>query len=339
MNYLIEIEKNLFKIIFKDEFYNSLRDILKYIFTKPEQELPEVIKDMFQDVSGKNGKISSYIKKILGIRLVWIAFLLYDEINNRFQILGTCVNLKGKAKERHDLVRDFILSPQFREIGITEILTDIILKNPEGIYRTKWGKKFIITEIFEFEHLKFTEKFKVEQDNSFKESMEKLKKWVKEQVEKKDKDIILNDFYNKLSENIKEIINNFNNLGDLGKGKDINDISRGFLGSYIWNRLLDDKWKYIYYIPAIYTKGSTTSGVVVAFNKLLCSKKLFLLLSEIISRIFSPLHIFISHHNQKIYALRSAVAAIMARNMSHNIGSHVLNYLSNPEEVDNLWVI
>ncbi len=39
------------------------------------------------------------------------------------------------------------------------------------------------------------------------------------------------------------------------------------------------------------------------------------------------------------HALRSAVAAIMARNMSHNIGSHVLNYLSNPEELDKIWVI
>ena len=40
-----------------------------------------------------------------------------------------------------------------------------------------------------------------------------------------------------------------------------------------------------------------------------------------------------------IHALRSAIAAIMSRNMSHNIGSHVLNYLSNPEELDNLWII
>lgn len=41
----------------------------------------------------------------------------------------------------------------------------------------------------------------------------------------------------------------------------------------------------------------------------------------------------------KKHALRSAVGAIMARNMSHNIGSHVLNYLSNPEELDKLWII
>jgi hypothetical protein len=39
------------------------------------------------------------------------------------------------------------------------------------------------------------------------------------------------------------------------------------------------------------------------------------------------------------HALRSAIAAIMSRNMSHNIGSHVLNYLSNPEELDSLWII
>jgi hypothetical protein len=37
--------------------------------------------------------------------------------------------------------------------------------------------------------------------------------------------------------------------------------------------------------------------------------------------------------------LKASVAAIMARNMSHNIGSHVLNYLSNPEEVNDLWMI
>lgn len=37
-------------------------------------------------------------------------------------------------------------------------------------------------------------------------------------------------------------------------------------------------------------------------------------------------------------SLRSAVAAIMARNMSHNIGSHVLAYLSDEDEVRNLWI-
>jgi len=47
----------------------------------------------------------------------------------------------------------------------------------------------------------------------------------------------------------------------------------------------------------------------------------------------------IERENALSHALRSAVAAIMARNMSHNIGSHVLNYLSNPEELDNLWII
>jgi len=37
--------------------------------------------------------------------------------------------------------------------------------------------------------------------------------------------------------------------------------------------------------------------------------------------------------------LKASVAAIMARNMSHNIGSHVLNYLSNSQEVNDLWIM
>ena len=59
-------------------------------------------------------------------------------------------------------------------------------------------------------------------------------------------------------------------------------------------------------------------------------------------RLFSKIEgYYLDHYKRKQveYALRSAVAAIMARNMSHNIGSHVLNYLSNPEELDNLWII
>jgi len=43
----------------------------------------------------------------------------------------------------------------------------------------------------------------------------------------------------------------------------------------------------------------------------------------------------IIHSNTHRHALRSAVAAIMSRNMSHNIGSHVLNYLSNPDYFEN----
>lgn len=55
--------------------------------------------------------------------------------------------------------------------------------------------------------------------------------------------------------------------------------------------------------------------------------------------IFHEITIYELKILEEEYSLRSAVAAIMARNMSHNIGSHVLNYLSNPEELDNLWVI
>ena len=44
------------------------------------------------------------------------------------------------------------------------------------------------------------------------------------------------------------------------------------------------------------------------------------------------------HEEALKHALCSAVSAIMSRNMSHNIGSHVLNYLSDPEVLDEIWV-
>ena len=67
--------------------------------------------------------------------------------------------------------------------------------------------------------------------------------------------------------------------------------------------------------------------------------QLMSLLYEVFSIALTHIQEPIWEHIRYIYALRSAVAAIMARNMSHNIGSHVLNYLSNPEELDDLWII
>jgi len=78
--------------------------------------------------------------------------------------------------------------------------------------------------------------------------------------------------------------------------------------------------------------------VGLSYNPTLPDDKLKLLIIYHISTTVEDIFYDFQKINKK-HALRSAVAAIMARNMSHNIGSHVLNYLSNPEEFDNLWVI
>ena len=84
------------------------------------------------------------------------------------------------------------------------------------------------------------------------------------------------------------------------------------------------------YIP-VYWKDKIFFDVLIGFSNLQTVpqnhisfmwnlEKLFVVL---FNKIHVILRILISRH----YALRSAIAAIMSRNMSHNIGSHVLAYL------------
>jgi len=44
--------------------------------------------------------------------------------------------------------------------------------------------------------------------------------------------------------------------------------------------------------------------------------------------IMAPFHLWEIDEQRRMFSLRSAIAAIMSRNMSHNIGSHVLWHLS-----------
>jgi len=105
--------------------------------------------------------------------------------------------------------------------------------------------------------------------------------------------------------------------------------------------LQQEEIKEIVYIPArgfiFHNKEMVSGGITIWVTKdtNYCLEKV-LIVETIWSRRVS---IWDWARKSQSHALRSAVAAIMARNMSHNIGSHVLNYLSNPEELDNLWII
>ena len=100
-------------------------------------------------------------------------------------------------------------------------------------------------------------------------------------------------------------------------------------------------WEYIYFIPASEYMSRTYKGFGIWF---LFSEEPFSLfwirsLYKLFNSYFLKIGIEDWSADAVKHALRSAVAAIMARNVSHNIGSHVLHYLSNPEELDNLWII
>jgi hypothetical protein len=131
-------------------------------------------------------------------------------------------------------------------------------------------------------------------------------------------------------------------LGDIKKeinnlyGIDIPDeIGASLINYYFWISVAfsSDDFKHVIYIP-VYSGYLIPYSISIGITEWLGSSFIRNFKSFISSIVLPILEKQIQSH-----ALRSAVAAIMSRNMSHNIGSHVLNYLSNPEELDSLWII
>lgn len=139
-----------------------------------------------------------------------------------------------------------------------------------------------------------------------------------------------------------QCINNYYEKADFNN---LITIALGFLGKYKYGESEIDLFKSLsFIIKPTYKIGKkeVTSGGLVVFWKELCLKQIIEKEEEIWKMVSPYIYTKTIDDLRKLslsYALRSAVAAIMARNMSHNIGSHVLNYLSNPEELDKLWVI
>ena len=120
-------------------------------------------------------------------------------------------------------------------------------------------------------------------------------------------------------------------------------VKTGFQGylkavsKYLLNNSLDINYGYICGIEGP-TESDRVIGAFVGFTKSDIKDQIDII-KTYLKGIMCDYHFRELDEIKTSHALRSAVAAIMARNMSHNIGSHVLNYLSNPEELDKLWII
>jgi hypothetical protein len=124
-----------------------------------------------------------------------------------------------------------------------------------------------------------------------------------------------------------------------------------FVKIMLLHSLIIAKWDTAVYIPAISLLSNSylsLGGFVIFENNgtredlKKCLEERINVLQTVINLKFRELGIVEYARRVKyeinLHGLRSAVAAIMSRNMSHNIGSHVLNYLSNPDEIDDLWI-
>ena len=86
------------------------------------------------------------------------------------------------------------------------------------------------------------------------------------------------------------------------------------------------KWPYQYYIPSPMLSNTPVGGIVVGTKEPIDEKEL-LYLEDIALKV--TVNINFLEHKEKIlqHSRLTAISAIMGRNMSHNIGSHVLSSL------------
>jgi hypothetical protein len=83
---------------------------------------------------------------------------------------------------------------------------------------------------------------------------------------------------------------------------------------------------HIYYIPSLfYPRGSGTGiGGLILHSKISISHTTLLKFQTILDSMLSKIGVFYLFENYFHQSVRSAISSIMARNMSHNMGSHVM---------------
>jgi len=278
----------------------------------------------------------------------WVGFLLWDDFQKTFRILYNYSledpNNYIKAG-RYNFISRFVVSPQFKENNFSEPMTDILFSNETTVKQTlifSWERHHqdelesipeeIRPVLISFDELG---------GDRWKPELDRLNEFVDEKYG--DEENIKANFnimaqmISALAEKIME------EEGDNGiVTRATREICERFVphGSRIkfeplaicrillLNRLFDSNWKHLYYVPARFLRGVAVSGVVCAFRELLKPEE-YIVLTQIVNRIFSLFHFGFFIQQMHLFALRSATAAIMARNKSHIHGSHIEHGLRN----------
>lgn len=123
-------------------------------------------------------------------------------------------------------------------------------------------------------------------------------------------------------------------------GEDV-DVFKNIIRVLLVNLWAVDGLRYLYFIPIPFLEGKRIGHMVVSSTKILDKKEMdkyvglsFVMMNSLVQRNVSAI---LSARNFR-ESLKSAMSAIMSRNMSHNLGSHFIsntkNYFSSLIELD-----
>lgn len=344
---LEEIENNLSDFLRKKDARGTsiLMDGVGKLQAEPEIAI-EILKEAFRVV----------VDPVLldNFKGTWMAFLLWNDFTKRVQIL---YNYSKTEKTReYDFVSRFVGSKEF-DSKFSEPMTDIIFTErtaEKHVMVFSWGTRpegkaldlidavpeNIRPLLVSFNDLggKWQDRLEDIQrfvDHAASGSVENRRGDFEELATKISKlsDDMLKDVDAGVGEIIQVARKAIYTKFDLQDYDDKNPLidPEALCRTLIWNRLFDRDWKYLYYIPAKFLAGSAVSGIVCAFREILPPRD-YIVLTQIVNRIFSLFHFGSYGQQLNLFALRSATAAIMARNKSHIHGSHIEHGLRNKME-------
>lgn len=280
----------------------------------------------------------------------WMAFLLWNNLSKSYHLLYDYRSHRI-SKERYLFIGGFLDSEQFQEKGFIEPMTEIIFqdhtKNKVLVFTWSRDKQRplnikrgfpeeIAPVVISFDPLNdlpditdlFEDLDRFISLNCYKvENREAIFGQLASRIQLLSERILTHPKGQRLFEDAAEKIDR--NYRTVDGDKENKIITPELLcRSLIWNRFFDEKWQSLYYIPARFLEKNAVSGIVCAFDDFLKEREYFVL-TQIVNRVFSIFHFALYRQEYVLYALRSTIAAIMSRNMSHNIGSHSLAYLTN----------
>jgi hypothetical protein len=360
-NSFIEVEKGIISLIEKDDgkwLFNTIRG-LSY---KREnlKEIEELLKKEFNNVI-------KHLKNKIATQdwFVWCGYLLWDGFNEKLSFLGRCPSDRID-QDSYNLISDFIESPFFRQMGFKEIMSDLVFSKNTKVLPliVEWIRPDVKSKTNSSDIPKINDDVVIcsfnflnkiidssNAGNEFKILQGFVNTMSKDTVKPKEQKFSciagrIDSFCNSISqavnesnvfkENIErlkkyEIKNNHKDIG-------IDFTTEDILKTLIVNRLFDDKWQYLYFIPARLFERRGVGGFVIA-TRLPLSEVDYFNLSLIANRIFGVFALAFSwmmgEESALTQARRVAVAAITGRNTSHTIGSHALSYLTEERILSN----
>jgi hypothetical protein len=339
---LEDVENRLSKFLKKKDAEGKiiLIDGVAKLGADPDKAI-EILKDAFKTVVDP-----ILLKNFDG---TWMAFLLWNDFAGRVQVLYNYSTTRKRAE--YEFVSRFVNSKAFSR-KFSEPMTDIIFTErtaEKHVMVFSWGAqpkgrelanitavpRNIRPVLVAFDNLggRWRGRFKAVRE--FVDTAAARNYGEADFVKLAE---IISDLANKLLERkeVRDIVLKarrtiYRKFGfTVRKDQDLID-EKALCRTLIWNRLFDMQWNYLYYIPAKFLSGSAVSGIVCAFTEILPPHD-YIVLTQIVNRIFSLFHFGSYGQQLNLFALRSATAAIMARNKSHIHGSHIEHGLRNKME-------